>query len=584
MELFRLLGTISIDAQQANQAIDDTTNNARDSANEQQEAFAKIGTAAGTLAKGVLSAGAVLGGAFVTAIEATREYRTSMGQLETAYTTAGHSAESAKDTYSELNSILGDSGQATEAAQMLGKFADSEKDLQEWTHILTGTFSTFGQALPAESLLESINHSIEMSSVQGTLSDALEWSGVSVDSFNEKLAACSTEQERQELITKTMNELYGEQATKYKEVNKDVIEAEKAQAKLTDAFAQVGAVGEPILTAIKEKVAEMVTAAVPHIQSFIDRFKEMKQWIQDNKTTFDTWVAVIIGAGVAIGAFLLILNWGTIMTAAANALKTVRIAILAVNTALRANPIGLVISLIAGLVAAFVYLWNNNEGFRKFWLNMWEKLKDTIAKVISAVKNKFNDLQAGLNKVKTIFSNIQKTITDKMETAQKKVKSVIDKIKGFFNTTLKFKGLKMPSIKLTMVKGSGLMAKAAELLGLSGVPKFTVKWNAEGAIFSKPAIFNTPYGLQGVGEAGAEAIAPIDKLQSYVVDAVASQNKALIQGFEIQVSRLISFMEAYFPANYKIMLDTGILAGQLAPEMNNHLADLYKYNKRGNTR
>ena len=171
-----------------------------------------------------------------------------------------------------------------------------------------------------------------------------------------------------------------------------------------------------------------------------------------------------------------------------------------------------------------------------------------------------------------------------MESARKKVKDVIDKIKGFFNTTLKFKGLKMPSIKLTMVKGSGLMAKAAEVLGLSGVPKFTVNWNAEGAIFSKPAIFNTPYGLQGVGEAGAEAIAPIDKLQGYVVDAVASQNKALVQGFENQVSRLISFMQDYFPANYKIMLDTGILAGQLAPEMNNHLADLYRYNKRGNTR
>ena len=153
MELFRLFGTISIDAQQANQAINDTTNNARDSANEQQEAFAKIGTAAGTLAKGVLSAGAILGGAFVTAIEATREYRTSMGQLETAYTTAGHSAESAKDTYSELNSILGDSGQATEAAQMLANLTDNEKELDEWTHILTGVYSEFGEALPVEGLM-----------------------------------------------------------------------------------------------------------------------------------------------------------------------------------------------------------------------------------------------------------------------------------------------------------------------------------------------------------------------------------------------------------------------------------------------
>ena len=43
-------------------------------------------------------------------------------------------------------------------------------------------------------------------------------------------------------------------------------------------------------------------------------------------------------------------------------------------------------------------------------------------------------------------------------------------------------------------------------------------------------------------------------------------------------------MQAYFPTNYEIMLDTGILAGQLAPEMDNRLAEIYRYNKRGNTR
>jgi hypothetical protein len=574
MELFRLLGTISIDAQQANQAIDDTTNNARDSANEQQEAFAKIGSAAGTLAKGVMSVGAVLGGAFVTAIEATREYRTSMGQLETAYTTAGHSADSAKETYADLNAILGDSGQATEAAQMLANLTDSEQELDEWTHILTGVYSEFGEALPVEGLAEAALHTAKVGEVQSSLADALEWSGKSVDDFNKQLAKCSTEQERQELITKTMNELYGEQATKYKEVNKDVIAAEQANQKLTDAFAQIGAVGEPILTAIKTKVAEMVTVAAPHIQSFVDKFKDLKQWVQDNKTTIDTWVAVIIGATVTIGAFLLILKWGAIMTAASNAIKTVRLAILALNTALRANPIGFVISLIAGLVAAFVYLWNNNEGFRKFWMNMWEKVKSITASVISAVKNKFNDLQAGFNKVKTIFGNIQKTISEKMESARKKVKDAIDKIKGFFDFKWSLPKLKMPKI--------GIKGKFS--IDPPSVPKFSIKWNAEGAIFKQPTIFNTPYGLQGVGEAGAEAIAPIDKLQSYVASAVESNNKELIKGFEMQISRLISFMEAYFPTDYRIMLDTGILAGQLAPEINNSLADLYRYDKRGNTR
>ena len=124
MELFKLLGTIAIDTNEANKAIDDTTNKAEDSQKKQSGAFSKIGTAAGTLAKGVVGVGAALGGAFIAATEGTREYRVSMGQLETAFTTAGHTAKDAKDTYTDLNAVLGDSGQATEAAQQLAMLTD----------------------------------------------------------------------------------------------------------------------------------------------------------------------------------------------------------------------------------------------------------------------------------------------------------------------------------------------------------------------------------------------------------------------------------------------------------------------------
>lgn len=583
MEIFNLLGRISIDASAANNAIDESTDKAQDAATEQQEAFSKIGSAAGTLARGVVTAGAVLGGAFIAAIESTREYRTSMGMLETAFKTAGHSADSAKDTYTDLVAVLGDSGQATEAAQQLAKLTDSEKELDEWTNILTGVYATFGESLPVEGLAEAANHTAKVGEVQGSLADALEWSGISVEGFNDKLAKCSTEQERQELITKTMNELYGESAKKYKEVNKDVIAAEKAQAKLTDAFAQVGEVGEPILTAIKNKVGDMVLAAVPHIKSFIDKLKDMKTWIQNNKDTVDKWVAVIVGAGVAIGTFLLILNWGTIMTTAANAIKTVRTAILAMNAAMLANPIGLIVALIAGLVAAFVYLWNNNKSFRTFWLDMWEKVKSKASTVISAVKNKFNDLQAGFNKVKSVFSSIQKTVTEKMDAVRSKVKSVIDKVKGYFPLSL---GKIFSNIKIPKISVSGGKAPFG-IAGKGKLPSFSVKWNAEGGILTRPTIFgvNPSTGtLLGGGEAGNEAILPIDKLQAYVDESVNMRNKDLVEGFEVQISRLILFMQNYFPANYQIMLDTGIMAGELAPVMNERLGNIYRNNLRGNTR
>lgn len=85
--------------------------------------------------------------------------------------------------------------------------------------------------------------------------------------------------------------------------------ANRAQEKLTGAFAELGRIGEPILTAIKDKVADMVTAAVPHLENFVNKVKAAAAWVKDNRNTIDTWVAVIIGAGTAIGTFLLILNW-----------------------------------------------------------------------------------------------------------------------------------------------------------------------------------------------------------------------------------------------------------------------------------
>ena len=584
MELFKLLGTIAVDNSRANEALDETARQAGTTGDEVSTAVNKIGSVAGGLVKAFATAGVAIGGAWIAAIESTREYRTEMGKLDTAFQVSGHSSEAAKKTYSELNAVLGDSGQAVEAAQHLAKLTDNEKDLQTWTDICTGVYATFGESIPIESLTESANEVAKSGELTGGLVDALVWAGIGEEEFQAKLDACTSEQERQKLIMDTLNGTYSTASEQYRKNNKDVMDAQKAQEKLTDAFAELGRIGEPILTLIKTKVADMVAGAIPHLENFVNKVKDVSNWIKNNKDTVDKWVAVIIGAGVSIGTFLLILNWGTIMTAAANAVKTVRLAILALNTALRANPVGFVISLIMGLVAAFIYLWNNNEGFRKFWLNMWEKIKSATSTVISAVKNKFNDLRDGFNKVKSIFSDIQKTISEKMESARKKVKDVIDKIKGFFNTTLKFKGLKMPSIKLTMEKGSGVMAKAAELLGLSGVPKFSVKWNAEGGILNKATIFGMGKNgqLLGGGEAGSEAVAPIALLQDYISAAVQQENDILAKVLIEQNQVLMTFLARIVPT--VVRLDSGALVGALAPAIDVKLSDRWEHSKRGNTR
>ena len=448
MELFRLLGKIAIDNTEANNALEETTTRANNSANETESAFSRIGGAVKKVAIGIGAAGLALGGAFIGAVEGTREYRAEMGLLEAAYLTAGHSSEEAKRTYSELNAVLGDSGQAVEAAQHLAKIADNEEELAGLTNILTGVYATFGESLPLEGLAEGINHSASLGEVQGSLADALEWSGISVESFNEQLAGLATEEERQDLIVKTLNDTYASASTQYKETNADIIASRQAQERLTDAMAEVGRVGEPIMTTFRNMAASLAENLAPALESGIEKFRDMVTWIKQNQDTVQAWIGVIIGATTAIGTFLLIISWGKIMTAAANAIKVVRTAMLAFNAVLLANPVGLVVAAIAGLVAAFIYLWNNVEGFRNFWKSAWNTIKSLANSAWKSIRKYFSDAWSAIRKtwsavtgyfrgiwsgIKSTFSSVGSWFSSKFKSALSGVKSAWNSARSFFS-------------------------------------------------------------------------------------------------------------------------------------------------------
>lgn len=572
MEIFKLLGTIAINNDAANKALDDTKQKASETGQETESAFSKIGGAALGIGKAMLTAGAALGTAWIAAIEGTREYRTHLGMLDTAFHNSGLSSSAARQAYSDLHAVLGDGGQATEAAQHLALLADNEKELKTWTDICTGVYATFGEALPVEGLTEAANETAKVGVVTGSMADALNWAGISEDEFNEKLAACTTEQQRQDLIMNTLNGTYKSASDQYKETNKDIIANNKAQEKLTHAFSELGRVGEPILTAIKSKVAEMVTAAVPYLESFVAKMKQLRTWIQNNQQTIKNWAAAITAAAVTVGTFLLILNWSKIMTKAATAIKAVRSAVMLFNATLLANPIGLVIALVAGLVAGFVLLWNNNKSFREFWISMWSKLKSAAGSAVSWIKGKFSDLKGALGTVRSTFDSIKKTISDKIASARDSVKKAIDKIKGFFKFSWSLPKPKIPSFSL-----NGKFS-----LSPPSVPKISIRWNAAGAVFDQPTIFNTPLGLQGVGERGPEAVAPISVLQGYVADAVRQENAAIIRTLIEQNRNMQDFLRRTMPRS--VLLDTGLLVGELTPAIDNQLADRLEHTRRGNTR
>lgn len=197
--------------------------------------------------------------------EATEEFRRAQGRLNTAFEAAGFSAETAEEAYNGFYSILGDTDTATEASQLLAQLAESEEDVAKWTEIAAGVSGTFGDSLPIEGLIEAANETAKVGEVTGTLADALNWVGISEDEFNEKLAACSDESERNRLIMETLSAQYDDAADAFRRNNAVLIEARENQAAMDRTLANLGST----IANIKN---QLTNALGPALRGIVDAF------------------------------------------------------------------------------------------------------------------------------------------------------------------------------------------------------------------------------------------------------------------------------------------------------------------------
>lgn len=347
---------------------------------------------------------------FLELAEATREYRDDMAKLETAFTTAGHSTETAKQLYNDFYAILGESDRAVEAANHLAEMTDSEEDLAKWSDICAGVTAKFGDSLPIEGLTEAANETAKVGEVTGPLADALNWAGISEEEFNEKLAACNSEQERAALITDTLNGLYADEAAQYNELTKSTQDARRATARMEEAQAEMGATLEPLTTAWANFKAKAMEKLIPVVENVVAWLEKVKKWAEENPGKMQIITAVVIALATAFG----VLAVGLGIVSLINAVKT---AFIGLNAVLAANPIILIVAAVAALVAAFIYLWNNCEGFRNFWINLWENIK-TIALAVGewlrvffteTIPQFFTNLFTSIG---TFFSNIWTAVSE----------------------------------------------------------------------------------------------------------------------------------------------------------------------------
>lgn len=520
---------------------------------------AAIGNAAKSIATGLGAAFTALAGLAA----ATTEYREQQAQLANAFEQAGGNAAIAKDTYNDLYRVLGDGGQATEAAQHLAKLTTEEQALNEWTTICQGVFATFGASLPIESLTEAANETAKTGALTGALADALNWAGVSEEAFQEKLDACNTEAEREALIREQLNGLYSDAAAGYESTNAEILAQRDAQAKLQEVLATLGEVMQPVLTAFTSFGAEALAVVTPYIQSLAEQYLPLLQeilanvasaletaftWVVQHKEVLAVLAAIIGGIATAIGLY----NVVAAVKAAMDAAQVTTLAGLAAAyiaqaaaMAIAIAPYVLIVAAIAAVIAIIVTCikhWDKiKETVTKVWNSIKQKTQETVSNVVAKfnelkdkAKQKIEDLKAGMvekfnsakstlvntvvgikdsivekftaakDSVFSIFENLKNGIKDKITAAKDIVKGIIDTIKGFFSFSISWPKIPMPHFGISP---SGW--KIGDLLKGS-IPKLSINWYARGGVFDNPTLFNYSGGLGGLGEAGAEAIVPLE--------------------------------------------------------------------------
>ncbi|WP_347916063.1 tape measure protein, partial [Clostridium saudiense] len=283
-------------------------------------------------------------------------------------------------------------------------------------------------------------------------------------------------------------------------------------------------ISQKIIQPIFEKVLEympMIIELADNFSANLDEGKGVLDSLKEAITTVfgeDTWNKITMATTVVmglVGAYAILKGvmfmsdlinsvssaWGVLSSAMGIGTAVTEGATVAqtgLNLAWLASPITWIIAGIVAVIAIFVLLWNKCEGFRNFWIGLWDKVVSSFKSAKDSVVNGVSDMTSkAVNK----FNEIKQGITDKINGAKDAVKSAIDKIKGFFNFDWS-----LPKIKLPHFNISGKFS-----LNPPSIPTFGVDWYSSGGIFTKPTII----GNIGVGDADngkgrqAEAVLPL---------------------------------------------------------------------------
>lgn len=553
-------------ADAAEESVDDVGDAARDAG----DGFTVMkGAAANLIADGlqaVIGKCAEAAGSLFGLADSTREFRQDMSTLTTAYDAAGFSAEQAEDTWKDLYAIFGEDDRAVEAANNIARMTDSQAELDEWVRITTGIWGTYQDALPVESLAEAAGETAKTGAVTGALADALNWSSEAAemfaaymsedvttaeDAFNAALAACSTEAERQALITETLTSLYGDAADAYNETAGSIIDANKAQADYTRNMAAMGARIEPTTTAVKEGMNGIletilaltegadIEALADTISSGFEAVGDAIEWVFENGSkllpviggltaAFATYKAVSLAAAAAEGIKTAVLATGATTVSAAT------VATWALNSAIAflTSPITIAIAAIAAITAAVIWLYQNWDTAKQKLIEFGAKVSEIWNSIAGWITNAIDTIGQYFPMFGAYLSGWWSSIQDAVEHVKAIFSGVIDFISNVFSGNWSAAWESVVGIFGNIFGALGDLLKAplngaislinAVINGINSISITLPDWGILGDLAGKSFGINIPNipmlatggftdGASIAGEAGTEAVISFDR-------------------------------------------------------------------------
>ena len=297
-------------------------------------------------------------------IDSTMEYQRIMASLETSSQHAGYTAEQTEASYRQLYQVLGDEQSSATALANFQALGLSQTELTRLIDSAIGAWATYGDSIPIDSLAEAVNETVKVGTVTGTFADVLNWAGTSEDDFNDKLAACTDEQERMQLV---MDELsrqgLPQMADAFRQNNAALIETNDAQAQMQNALAQTTEAVMPLAASITSGLASALTALQPTIQTIIEKVQDFTSavidFISDNRelaSVISTVAIAFLSFSKISTAITAIKGFVTSIKGMITAMRSAQTASQLLNTTLMANPWGLAAAAVSVFVGALATL------------------------------------------------------------------------------------------------------------------------------------------------------------------------------------------------------------------------------------